>query len=66
MDILVGAFYKPPDWDEETDEVFYKQLAEVAQSPALVLMEDFNFPDIYYTLYYGNILQSRSSSLEDL
>ncbi|PKU30947.1 mitochondrial fission process protein 1 [Limosa lapponica baueri] len=28
-------------WDEEADEVFYKQLAEAPQSPALVLVGDF-------------------------
>ncbi|MCQ4078480.1 endonuclease/exonuclease/phosphatase family protein [Klebsiella pneumoniae] len=26
-DILVGVCYRPPNQDEETDEVFYKQLA---------------------------------------
>ena len=29
VDILVGVFYRPPNQDEETDEVFYEQLAEV-------------------------------------
>ena len=43
---LVGVCYRPPNQDEETDEVFYKQLARAAQSPALVLMGDLNFPDI--------------------
>ena len=27
-DILVGVCYRPPNQDEETDEVFYEQLAE--------------------------------------
>jgi len=44
--ILVGVSYRPPNQDEEMDKAFYKQLAEVAQSPALVLMGDFNFSDI--------------------
>ena len=44
-DILVEVCYRPPNQDEEMNETFYKQLAEVAQSPALVLMGDFNFPD---------------------
>ena len=38
-DILVGVCYRLPNQHEETDEVFYKQLTEVAQSPALVLMD---------------------------
>ena len=29
-DILVGVCYRPPNQDEETDEVFYEQLAEAA------------------------------------
>jgi len=65
-DFQLGVCYRPPNQDAETDEVFYKQVTEVVQSPALVLMGNFNFPEIYYTLYYGNILQCRRSSLEDL
>ena len=45
-DILVGVCYRPPNQDEETDGVFYEQLAEAVQLPALVLMGDFNFPNI--------------------
>ena len=44
--ILVGVCYRPPNQDEETDEEFYRQLAEAAKSSALVLVGDFNFPDI--------------------
>ena len=29
VDILVGGCYRLPNQDEETDEVLYKQLAEV-------------------------------------
>ena len=45
-DILVGVCYRWLNQDEEIDEVFYKHLAEAARSPALVLMGNFNFPDI--------------------
>ena len=38
---------RPPNQNEETDEVFCEQLAEV-RSPALVLMGDINFPSIYW------------------
>lgn len=37
----MGVFYRLPNQDEDTDEVFYKQLVEVVQSPVFVLMEDF-------------------------
>ena len=46
VDVLVGVCYRLSYQDEETDEVFYKQLAEIVQSPVLVLMGDFNFPDV--------------------
>jgi len=44
--ILLGVCYRPPNQDEEADKVFYKRLAEVSQTLALVLMRDFNLPDI--------------------
>ncbi|KAK4828900.1 hypothetical protein QYF61_001458 [Mycteria americana] len=44
--IVVGVCYRPPNQDEETDELFYKQLREASQSPALVLVGDFNLPDV--------------------
>jgi len=46
VDILLGVCYRPPNQDEEVDEVFYKRLAEVSQSLALVLMGDLNLLDI--------------------
>ncbi|KAJ7415739.1 mitochondrial fission process protein 1 [Willisornis vidua] len=49
-DILVGVCYMPPNQDDEGDELFYKQLADVSKSPALVLVGDFNLPDICWEL----------------
>ncbi|MBW6965411.1 hypothetical protein KXS24_24935, partial [Salmonella enterica subsp. enterica serovar Weltevreden] len=57
-DILVGICYRPPNQDEEADELFYEQLAEAVRSPFLVLMGDFNFPDI--CLEY-NLAQKKQS-----
>ncbi|KAK4806943.1 hypothetical protein QYF61_027310 [Mycteria americana] len=45
-DIVVGVCYRPPNQDEETDELFYKQLGEASRSLALVLVGDFNLPDV--------------------
>jgi len=45
-DILLGVYYRPPNQDEEADEVFYKRLAEVSQLLALVLVGDLNLLDI--------------------
>ncbi|CAM5117140.1 unnamed protein product [Natator depressus] len=45
-DVVVGVCYRPPDQGDEVDEAFFRQLAEATRSHALVLMGDFNFPDI--------------------
>ena len=45
-DILVRVCYRHPKPDVETVKAFCEQLAEVAQLPAIVLMGDFNSPDI--------------------
>ncbi|XP_073186763.1 uncharacterized protein [Lepidochelys kempii] len=45
-DVVVGVYYRPPDQGEEVDEAFFWQLTEVTRSHALVLMGDFNHPDI--------------------
>jgi len=48
-DILLGVCYRPPNQDEEADEVFYKRLAEVSQSLAPVLVGDFNLLEIQHS-----------------
>ena len=45
-DIIVGVCYRTPTQNEEVDERLYKQLSEISRSLPLVLMGDFNFPDI--------------------
>ncbi|GAB0195108.1 hypothetical protein GRJ2_001976100 [Grus japonensis] len=46
-------------WDEEADEIFYKQLGEVSQLLALVLMWDFNLSDICWKYNPAERKQSR-------
>jgi len=58
-DILLGVCYRPPNQDEEVDEVFHKRLAEFSQSLALVLMGDFNLPDICWKYNTAERKQSR-------
>ncbi|XP_052629063.1 uncharacterized protein LOC128134875 [Harpia harpyja] len=58
-DIVLGVCYRPPNAGEETDESFYKRLAVVSQSRALVLVEDFNFPDICWKYNTAESKQSR-------
>ena len=45
-DTAVGVYYRPLNQEEEVDETFYKQMEVASQSPAQVLMGDFNHPDI--------------------
>ncbi|GAB0207545.1 hypothetical protein GRJ2_003220200 [Grus japonensis] len=58
-DILLGVCYRPPNQDEEAAEAFYKGLEEVSQSLALVLMGDFNLPDVCWKYNTAERKQSR-------
>ncbi|CAM4545620.1 unnamed protein product [Lepidochelys olivacea] len=44
--VVVGVCNRPPDQEVEVDEAFFRQLAEVTRSQALVFMGDFSHPDI--------------------
>ncbi|XP_071892066.1 uncharacterized protein [Anas platyrhynchos] len=65
--VLVGVCYRLLNQDEETDEEFHRQLTEVAKSTALVLVGDFNFPDISWKHNTAQRKQSRRflESVED-
>ena len=58
-DTMVGVCYRLPNQDEEADKIFYKQLGEVSQSLALVLMGDFNLPDVCWQYNTAERKQSR-------
>jgi len=58
-DITVAVCYRPPDQEEEVDEAFYRQLKVASQSQALVLMGDFNHPDISWEDHTARHMQSR-------
>ncbi|KAK4828019.1 hypothetical protein QYF61_022796 [Mycteria americana] len=58
-DIILGVCYRPPNQDEEADEAFYEQLAGVSQSLALVLVGNFNLPDICWKYNAAERKQSR-------
>lgn len=42
-DVFVEVYYRSPSQEDDTDELFYKELREISRSVALVLMGDFNF-----------------------
>jgi len=58
-DIMLGVCYRPPSQDEEVDEAFDKWLAETSQSLALILVGDFNLPDVCWKYNTAERKQSR-------
>jgi len=58
-DVIVSVYYRPPEKEEEVDEAFYKQRKAASQLQALVLMGDFNHPDISWKDYTARHMQSR-------
>ncbi|TRZ12815.1 hypothetical protein HGM15179_014306 [Zosterops borbonicus] len=59
VDIVLGVCYRPPNQEEEVDNLFYKQLETVSGSSALVLVGDFNLPDICWELNTAEKRQPR-------
>ena len=55
---MVGVCYRPPNQDEEADEIFCKQPGEVSQSSALVLVG--NLPDVCWKYNTAESKQSRT------
>ena len=58
-DIIMGVCYRPPIQDQEVDKTLYRQLGEVSRSLPLVLVGDFNFPDICWIYNTANREQSQ-------
>jgi len=58
-DVIVGAYYRPSDQEEEGEEAFYKQLKAASQSQTLVLVGDFNHPDISWEDHTARHMQYR-------
>ncbi|GAB0210021.1 mitochondrial enolase superfamily member 1 [Grus japonensis] len=58
-DIIVGVSYRPPDQGDRADEAFYRQIGAASCSQALVLMGDFNHPDICWRDNTAERKQSR-------
>lgn len=56
---LVGVYHRPLNQDKEADEAFYKQLVEISQLLAFVILRDFNLPDICWKYNTVERKQSR-------
>jgi len=44
--LMAGVYYRPPDQGKPADEAFFRQLQEALRSQSLILMVDFNHPNI--------------------
>lgn len=42
-DAIVRVYYRPPSQDDNTNELFFKELRDISRSAALVLMGNFNW-----------------------
>ncbi|GAB0176447.1 mitochondrial enolase superfamily member 1 [Grus japonensis] len=58
-DIIAGVCYRPPDQGDRADETLYRQIGAASCSQALVLMGDFNHPDICWRDNAAERKQSR-------
>ena len=57
--VVVGIYHQPRNHDNDTNELFYKELRDISRSAALVLMGDFNFPDINWEYHTADTNRSR-------
>ncbi|GAB0178102.1 hypothetical protein GRJ2_000275500 [Grus japonensis] len=58
-DIIAGVCYRPPDQGDRADEALCRQIGAASRSQALVLMGDFNHPDICWRDKAAERKQSR-------
>ena len=59
--LVIGVYYRPPDQGETVDEAFLLQMREASCSRALVLMGDFNHPDISWIDHMASCKRSGGS-----
>lgn len=45
-DVIMVAYCRPPSQDDDIDQSFYNELRDIYRSAVLLLLGDFNFPDI--------------------
>ena len=58
-DVFVGVYCRPPSQENNADELFFKELRDTSRSATLVLMGDFNLPDINWEYHTANKNGSR-------
>lgn len=56
---VVGVHYRPLSQDDNNEGLFFKELRDISRSAVLVLMGDFNFPDINWEYQKADTNRSR-------
>ena len=64
---MIGVYYRPPDQGEAVVEAFLLQMREALCLWALILVGDFNHPDISWKDHMANCKRSRrlAESIDD-
>jgi len=58
-DIIMAVSYRPPDQEEQVNQAFYRQMGAASHSQTLVLVGDFNHPNICWRDNTASHKQSR-------
>jgi len=58
---VIGVYYRLPNQGESIDETFFLQLQEALRSQSLVLLGDFNHPNICWKSNMASCRKSRRS-----
>ncbi|GAB0186949.1 hypothetical protein GRJ2_001160200 [Grus japonensis] len=59
-DVVVEVYYRPHSQNDTTYELFFRELRDASRSTALVLMGDFNLPDVNWEHHTADTSRSRS------
>jgi len=66
-DTIIGVYYRPPGQSEDMDELYLHQVTKLSGKYDIVIMGDFNYPDICWETHSGKSQVSNKflSSLAD-
>lgn len=59
MGVIVGVYYRLPSQDKDANKLFYEELKDTSKPTALVLMGDFNLPEIKLEHHSADKTQAR-------
>ena len=55
----MGVYYRPPNQDDDTDELFFEELRHTLRSTTLVLIGEFDLPEVNWVYHTANTSRSR-------